>query len=137
MGSSPHTRDKFFSFFKFLFILRIIPAYAGQINESLYHFIYSQDHPRIRGTNSSFEYLACSRLGSSPHTRDKSEPVFSFLRSLRIIPAYAGQILTRRLHREMYWDHPRIRGTNSFLDPRKHFLGGSSPHTRDKCLIYR
>ena len=70
------------------------------------------DHPRIRGTNSSLVNKKSTRLGSSPHTRDKCFlPIILHL-FMRIIPAYAGQIWTDRT------------GMAKMM--------GSSPHTRDK-----
>ena len=70
-GSSPHTRDKFYTISFKEYRNRIIPAYAGQMKESCNDKGYKQDHPRIRGTNVVCLILKRIRLGSSPHTRDK------------------------------------------------------------------
>ena len=50
-GSSPHTRDKFFLCSTPQACRRIIPAYAGQIEDKKPWSSIKRDHPRIRGTN--------------------------------------------------------------------------------------
>ena len=50
-GSSPHTRDKSGIITEHIFQGRIIPAYAGQIWEQIKAIKTTEDHPRIRGTN--------------------------------------------------------------------------------------
>ena len=93
---------------------RIIPAYAGQISCRNKSYSRKRDHPRIRGTNFCFLLLPKRLTGSSPHTRDKYQSVFSTYRCRRIIPAYAGQILVVYVHIHKQQDHPRIRGTNYY-----------------------
>ena len=117
-GSSPHTRDKLQMDGNIAQQLGIIPAYAGQIPVALSTNSLFWDHPRIRGTNPGIYPGKAKTLGSSPHTRDKSHgtlPNFSFD---GIIPAYAGQILHFRFYFILFWDHPRIRGTNEVLHVR-------------------
>ena len=111
-GSSPHTRDKFNSKVFSGRIGGIIPAYAGQILFFRSWKFYIQDHPRIRGTNLLGRLRFPTRLGSSPHTRDKSLFWKIGEQILRIIPAYAGQI----------YQVLTLAGSSV----------GSSPHTRDK-----
>ena len=48
----------------------IIPAYAGLIEHEHQNADGTGDHPRIRGTNSTFYQHQGPHLGSSPHTRD-------------------------------------------------------------------
>ena len=111
-GSSPHTRDKLFIIVRASFSLRIIPAYAGQITEFSDGKKFSRDHPRIRGTNLFSLFFSLQNLGSSPHTRDKYCSASTFMQTLGIIPAYAGQIRDSVTENAKVWDHPRIRGTN-------------------------
>ena len=92
MGSSPHTRDKFIPTVYLLPLIRIIPAYAGQIRVSEKIAKLDKDHPRIRGTNDDFETIKSQCKGSSPHTRDKLKGSMNVMLVLGIIPAYAGQI---------------------------------------------
>ena len=56
---------------------------------------------------------------------------------MRIIPAYAGQIIFHQLGNSGGQDHPRIRGTNLFPLTDLTLLSGSSPHTRDKFYYPR
>ena len=132
LGSSPHTRDKFYRMPPHNLRTRIIPAYAGQISGVVCHSPGEQDHPRIRGTNQLPFRSRLKRPGSSPHTRDKSllwsairegsriipayagQIFFSILllHPSRIIPAYAGQMGIRSRNSLRKRDHPRIRGTN-------------------------
>ena len=91
-GSSPHTRDKSGLLPANSSIAGIIPAYAGQIRFSLWEIMFLQDHPRIRGTNLSYNTCTGFRAGSSPHTRDKFFPSNIHRGIGGIIPAYAGQI---------------------------------------------
>ena len=72
-GSSPHTRDKSFSLFPPFWLLRIIPAYAGQISPYAAGQEKVRDHPRIRGTNILDLQDGTNFMGSSPHTRDKCD----------------------------------------------------------------
>ena len=70
--------------------------------------------------------------GSPPHTRDKFEDMDLKEVSIRITPAYAGQIFCCLF---IFWlceDHPRIRGTNLTLGSVRAVSWGSPPHTRDK-----
>ena len=133
-GSSPHTRDKYRSGITIKTICRIIPAYAGQMDFSPRFVYVSEDHPRIRGTNSYHLLLALSLLGSSPHTRDKSQLRYVAIMKQGIIPAYARQITFLGNFMPPTEDHPRIRGTNSMVTVLPSRLMGSSPHTRDKYL---
>ena len=92
-GSSPHTRDKSYNASYSGRAIRIIPAYAGQINLLEQLGAGGEDHPRIRGTNARMKREASPSLGSPPHTRDKfifgKRPLHCF----GITPAYAEQIL--------------------------------------------
>ena len=132
MGSSPHTRDKFSSNCVCSLLYGIIPAYAGQIRHITLDIFGSEDHPRIRGTNTTRIPVSISRPGSSPHTRDKFGSLYGGVINGRIIPAYAGQIPRICRISESLRDHPRIRGTNARLYLATAIGSGSSPHTRDK-----
>ena len=133
LGSSPHTRDKFYRMPPHNLRTRIIPAYAGQISGVVCHSPGEQDHPRIRGTNQLPFRSRLKRPGSSPHTRDKLADLNACTKKDRIIPAYAGQMLKSLRISSGLEDHPRIRGTNLFPAPKVTSTTGSSPHTRDKC----
>ena len=112
LGSSPHTRDKYFPTVCNNRFAGIIPAYAGQILYRIFIQEFLKDHPRIRGTNLVSAISKNPIQGSSPHTRDKCAVIGSAVGGLGIIPAYAGQIQGNALFCSYTGDHPRIRGTN-------------------------
>ena len=92
LGSSPHTRDKFFEPAADLSGNRITPAYAGQIHKLCKIRPSQQDHPRIRGTNRTERSATIITSGSPPHTRDKLVLIRVINTLCGITPAYAGQI---------------------------------------------
>ncbi len=109
-GSSPHTRGNCRAVSSPLACRRIIPAYAGQLAGMSSVIGYLSDHPRIRGATIRGALAGLQTDGSSPHTRGNFP-----LRGLenfveRIIPAYAGQLMSRCNNGPAYPDHPRIRG---------------------------
>ena len=112
----------------------IIPAYAGQIFQIEMICVRFRDHPRIRGTNFFTQKRGTQSEGSSPHTRDKLEEPKKQSICIRIIPAYAGQIVGVGRLNFYGRDHPRIRGTNSVYCLLRLSGAGSSPHTRDKSM---
>ena len=71
IGSSPHTRDKLHEESIKRKNQGIIPAYAGQTTVWINEKYMTEDHPRIRGTNSFCFLCKFFIVGSSPHTRDK------------------------------------------------------------------
>ena len=77
---------------------------------------------------------AYTTRGSPPHTRDKSSSGIAYGLFIRIIPAYAGQIIFGHFMPTPHQDHPRIRGTNWYAFKSALLSAGSSPHTRDKLL---
>ena len=88
----------------------------------------SSPHTRDKFQDKSMLYTS----GSSPHTRDKSPDTIVHSNSVRIIPAYAGQMISPSANMQTPRDHPRIRGTNPHKALRYPNQVGSSPHTRDK-----
>ncbi|KFI61968.1 hypothetical protein BCUN_1809 [Bifidobacterium cuniculi] len=53
--------------------------------------------------------------------------------SVRIIPAYAGQLCAERSRVGAFSDHPRIRGATGLRHGTTPCSSGSSPHTRGNC----
>jgi len=47
-----------------------------------------------------------------------------------ITPAYAGRMLYIQFLDTLPWDHPRIRGENTFEADGIKYFSGSPPHTR-------
>ena len=75
----------------FLFLIRIIPAHAGQTPFWASLKMFSTDHPRACGANLSIPIRPISPPGSSPRMRGKLKFFGNLLAQGRIIPAHAGQ----------------------------------------------
>ena len=116
---------------QFLLILtRIIPALAGNTIFRIFRILAVRDHPRSRG-----EYDVAGDLpevdgGSSPLSRGIPVAVRCCSRSLRIIPALAGNTPNRNLTASLATDHPRSRGEYVVIPMKLTFHYGSSPLSR-------
>ena len=109
-GSSPHTRGAHTNENIDMWIVGIIPAYAGSTISLRTSRAWRWDHPRIRGEHSPASGTTDHRAASSPHTRGAPIPV----------------PMDRRAHP----DHPRIRGEHDGRGRQADAQTGSSPHTR-------
>ena len=89
-----------------------------------------QDHPRIRGEQVDDDDENWRVAGSPPHTRGAVGMRRCPRAPLRITPAYAGSSRGAGLVHDPAWDHPRIRGEQSFILASFSSLNGSPPHTR-------
>ena len=90
-GSSPRVRGKRCKLRQLKQQIRIIPARAGQTNiESTLRYRRT-DHPRACGANDHPTCGKVSENGSSPRVRGKPDASSRNGRSVRIIPARAGQ----------------------------------------------
>ena len=131
-GSSPLTRGKPQAVSAGHDGFRLIPAHAGKTILRPTLSRPSRAHPRSRGENQSKQMRSPGAAGSSPLTRGKrsGDHVVRFRAGL--IPAHAGK--TRRRFRRSYVTgaHPRSRGENSSMLPRRSPNSGSSPLTRGK-----
>ena len=97
-----------------LAVRRIIPAYAGNTQYSLYCCAFAWDHPRACGEHRAGEGTQQERQGSSPRMRGTLQQAGAY-RGLRgIIPAYAGNTSASRCVPWSTWDHPRVCGEHAF-----------------------
>ena len=96
-------------------------------------------HPRSRGENGRAAGRWVSSRGSSPLTRGKRHTCGLARADIGLIPAHAGKTSTRRGSRSPCGAHPRSRGENGVVRPRRKLVQGSSPLTRGKrcCLCSR
>ena len=109
---------------------RIIPARAG-FTESLAALrAQVEDHPRSRGVYSGIRLRTASMTGSSPLARGLPNPLATFKRGMRIIPARAGFTPWRDRARGPPWDHPRSRGVYCTITGASCPEAGSSPLAR-------
>ena len=112
-GSSPLTRGKFVVVRVSGHHLGLIPAHAGKISFRGGCGGCGGAHPRSRGENRDCGLAGRGELGSSPLTRGKYDLRHSHASALRLIPAHAGKIRTRRKDKLMARAHPRSRGENT------------------------
>ena len=91
LGSSPHMRGKPPACFRQVWLLRIIPAHAGQTRVPYATGPLRGDHPRTCGANNTAIVLEDIADGSSPHMRGKRRVLLWLPGYGRIIPAHAGQ----------------------------------------------
>ena len=129
-GSSPHTRGAPVHVGECLRESRIIPAYAGSTNRTLWRCRGAGDHPRIRGEHKFRSPYYNAAHGSSPHTRGAPHGRTLIWLGARIIPAYAGSTTALASQAHSIADHPRIRGEHSSRLSAPSPPRGSSPHTR-------
>ena len=134
-GSSPRMRGKLRDAGRDPFVLRIIPAHAGQTLGSTSRNSTVTDHPRACGANRPMNLRPVGLTGSSPRMRGKLRRDVPRFWIHRIIPAHAGQTSTCSSRDGRTPDHPRACGANCetvvvFLRPY-----GSSPRMRGKLLF--
>ena len=89
-GSSPHSRGTLAGLAETAAGFRIIPAFAGNTLRRIRKGFVPGDHPRIRGEHVTVYPLTSLSAGSSPHSRGTLEEGVEVVKSLGIIPAFAG-----------------------------------------------
>ena len=109
-GSSPHARGTLDGMGQAGFLIRFIPACAGNA---------------ISGSSSAF-----SCFGSSPHARGTHGHAARGDGRDRFIPACAGNAQPRTARATVLAVHPRMRGERNSLKVANGFSSGSSPHAR-------
>ena len=129
-GSSPHARGTHRSCFNPCSIVGIIPACAGNTRLALGYVAGTGDHPRMRGEHPSFRKENSTRKGSSPHARGTRRLRLHEIVMRGIIPACAGNTVTRIVTTALTRDHPRMRGEHLLWCVTVCGGLGSSPHAR-------
>ena len=129
-GSSPLSRGIQYRHGHQLLLQRIIPALAGNTQESPFSWLHRSDHPRSRGEYGEREAVSCIGLGSSPLSR--GIPFLGSNNSInkRIIPALAGNTPAPPVVASTIADHPRSRGEYYQMATEEHQAKGSSPLSR-------
>ena len=117
-----------------LAVRRIIPAYAGNTQYSLYCCAFAWDHPRACGEHRAGEGTQQERQGSSPRMRGTLQQAGAY-RGLRgIIPAYAGNTNHLKSGQWILGDHPRVCGEHPRPNVVTWVRPGSSPRMRGTRL---
>ena len=129
-GSSPRVRGTDGPSPDFFFGSRFIPACAGNSGGGAGYLTAPPVHPRVCGEQMASILCSSQRDGSSPRVRGTETARAEFLRSLRFIPACAGNRLSdlRSLIREPV--HPRVCGEQAACAVAASALAGSSPRVR-------
>ena len=135
-GSSPRVRGKRSRSTRHCRCSWIIPARAGQTQETSGKNTGDADHPRACGANESSLSRLSSTSGSSPRVRGKQLYETAKSQKRRIIPARAGQTGSSRPPWSAPSDHPRACGANKGSQDGFAQLFGSSPRVRGKHDIF-
>ena len=150
LGSSPRMRGTLGRRVVGLCLVGIIPAYAGNTDQSIILFPScgdhprvcgehyqlrgcrnrSRDHPRVCGEHATGASTQVNCTGSSPRMRGTPAVTEATNNTARIIPAYAGNTPAACWKSWQAWDHPRVCGEHInghyLLQPGQ----GSSPRMR-------
>ena len=110
--------------------IRIIPARAGFTSGRSTAYRRPADHPRSRGVYLRLFVGRLVAVGSSPLARGLPNPLATFKRGMRIIPARAGFTASGDGRPVLAWDHPRSRGVYIELIDIDCAVQGSSPLAR-------
>ena len=129
-GSSPHARGARHVGDSAKNPVGIIPACAGSTQGIRDLEWQEQDHPRMRGEHVGKLSTSHGALGSSPHARGALLELVLVELEAGIIPACAGSTAAVPIKRQVYWDHPRMRGEHAELRHEALGVRGSSPHAR-------
>ena len=109
-GSSPLSRGIPFAARLGYWLVRIIPALAGNTRSGALNREVPQDHPRSRGEYQVEALGEVDKLGSSPLSRGIPPDPAPDTVTKRIIPALAGNTPPRHPQPSAMTDHPRSRG---------------------------
>ena len=112
-GSPPLTRGIRETEAESIAFLGVTPAYAGNIYQFVGFACHIRDHPRLRGEHSNVKRYPVRRMGSPPLTRGTWLRALMVFSTIRITPAYAGNISTDSNLLQLPEDHPRLRGEHT------------------------
>ena len=129
-GSSPRMRGTPWLNPSRMSIGGIIPAYAGNTDQSIIAFPSCGDHPRVCGEHSDRPFILLDSLGSSPRMRGTPFTHFSGAERVGIIPAYAGNTCPNGRGSRSDRDHPRVCGEHKTPSRPEGEKWGSSPRMR-------
>ena len=88
----------------------IIPAYAGNTHGTVFLSLVEGDHPRVCGEHTAGSSDITATLGSSPRMRGTLGFHEIILDYAGIIPAYAGNTISKLTRALFHKDHPRVCG---------------------------
>ena len=129
-GSSPRVRGTPSFLHTDSFVLRIIPACAGNTGRNRDSCGKSRDHPRVCGEHDRINNNGNYEPGSSPRVRGTQLTKEEIYEILRIIPACAGNTRGAGKILQKQKDHPRVCGEHILGTIFCTGLKGSSPRVR-------
>ncbi len=133
-GSSPHARGTRWRAGGSVRPSGIIPARAGNTQQTDTQSDTKWDHPRMRGEHESARMPVASVVGSSPHARGTRKCRWDVAVHVGIIPACAGNTISFVTASDTLRDHPRMRGEHANAGGMLLCMSGSSPHARGTQL---
>ena len=129
-GSPPLARGILSQIGSRLALHGITPACAGNTLSPINQKFRSGDHPRLRGEYIVYRCFDGGVKGSPPLARGIQDPTIHKRRDCGITPACAGNTRFFVNIREIYRDHPRLRGEYFMMRKQTYFLRGSPPLAR-------
>ena len=129
-GSSPHGRGTCVLAFGSVSLLRVIPAWAGNIRRKEALVKSLPGHPRMGGEHSETCKTASMNHGSSPHGRGTFGCGIVQHDQMRVIPAWAGNMNRSPVAARRNAGHPRMGGEHIGHKIAAGVGLGSSPHGR-------
>ena len=130
LGSSPRMRGTPHASIIANYVVRIIPAYAGNTKSLTVRRCAAGDHPRVCGEHYNKKSGGMEATGSSPRMLGTRNARHGRHRQTGIIPAYAGNTFPASVTASRIWDHPRVCGEHSFRAIEQDKPSGSSPRMR-------
>ena len=134
VGSSPHGRGTYLTPWRSASSVRVIPAWAGNICRAEIMRRAAPGHPRMGGEHIPIANPGSPECGSSPHGRGTSLAERPCFVSVRVIPAWAGNIQRVNLFISQLSGHPRMGGEHIAWLRADRARSGSSPHGRGTYL---
>ena len=136
-GSSPHVRGTRPYQRTARFVMRFIPACAGNTRID-YDGQHNQPvHPRMCGEHTKSATIKVSLVGSSPHVRGTRSKLKKKGPVRRFIPACAGNTEYTMYSVDAVAVHPRMCGEHGNLSCTFYPSNGSSPHVRGTLRVLR
>jgi len=129
-GSSPRGRGTAGSREKVLFIVRVIPAWAGNRVQARATCRDAPGHPRVGGEQTMTRPFRHGSSGSSPRGRGTGDFQSSCGHRVRVIPAWAGNSRYGDGVRPSWAGHPRVGGEQDTAEGLTPGVNGSSPRGR-------
>ncbi len=133
-GSSPRVRGTWLGYWLAWGLARLIPACAGNMAWAWSWAWDGAAHPRVCGEHIRVISNLRDQVGSSPRVRGTSKPSppsrQAATKSLRLIPACAGNMSWVVSPEYLQPAHPRVCGEHSSFCSRASHQTGSSPRVR-------